>query len=281
MFPVNITGEDLIKARNKLDFAKKNWQLLDDGEVFKTHSSLLQPVIYKGIKAVLKIPVSAEECRGSALMVCWNGNGSVQVLQYDENALLMERAVGTRSLKQMVIEGYEDEANRIICSVAAKLHAVKCRRIAELIPLPVWFNALKPAADKYGGILIRCKEAANQLLNTPVETVVLHGDIHYENILDSGSSGWVAIDPKGLIGESGFDFANIFCNPNMEIATSPERLSRQVKLIADEAALDPKRLLNWIIAWAGLSAAWTLNDGENAELQLTVAKIAINELNNF
>jgi streptomycin 6-kinase len=278
---VSISDQDIIKAITKLNFAKKNWQLLDDGEVFKTQSSLLQPVIYKGVKAMLKIPVSVEEGRGSALMICWDGNGSAKVLEHDENALLIERAVGTRLLKQMVINGNEDEANRIICNVVARLHSAKCRHIPELAPLPEWFKALKRAADQHGGIFVSCNETANQLLNAPVEIVALHGDIHYENILDSGTRGWIAIDPKGLIGEKGFDFANIFCNPNIEIAASTSRLSRQVKLIAKEAALDPKRLLNWIIAWAGLSAAWILNDGGDATLPLTVAQIAINELNNF
>ena len=278
---MSITAPDFIEAHNKLKYAKQHWELLDDGEIFKTHSSLLQPVIYKDIKAMLKIPIAAEECRGSLLMVCWDGNGVAKVLHHDGDALLMERAVGARSLKQMVIDGNEDEANRIICGVAAKLHATKCEAVKELIPLPLWFNALKPAADGYGGILVECNTIANRLLNDPVETVVLHGDIHYENILDSGSRGWVAIDPKGLLGEKGFDFANIFCNPDIKTATSPGRLSRQVKLIAKEANLDAKRLLNWIIAWTGLSASWILNDGENAGLQLTIAENALNELNNF
>ncbi len=278
---MSISDQDIIKARNKLKHAKNNWHLLDDGEVFTTPSSLLQPVIYRDIKAMLKIPITLEESRGSVLMVGWNGKGAAQIFQYDENALLMERAIGTRSLKQMVINGDEDKANKIICDVAAKLHASECNCIPELIPLQIWFKALKPAADEYGGIFIKCNGIANQLLNPPVETSVLHGDIHYENILDSGTRGWVAIDPKGLFGERGFDFANIFCNPNYEIATSPTRLSRQVKLVAKEAALDPKRLLNWIIAWAGLSATWILNDGEDAGLQMRVAEIAINELNNL
>lgn len=277
---MSITEPDFIEARNKLKYAKQHWELLDDGEVFKTHSSLLQPVIYKDIKAMLKIPVAAEERRGSLLMVCWDGNGSAKVFRYDENALLMERAVGGRSLKQMVIDGNEDEANRTICGVTAKLHAAKCNAINELIPLPVWFNALKPAADEYGGILVECNRIADRLLSAPAGTVVLHGDIHYENILNSGTRGWVAIDPKGLLGERDFDFANIFCNPDIKTATSPGRLSRQVKLIAAEAGLDTKRLLNWIIAWAGLSAAWILDDGEDAGLQMTVARIALNELYN-
>ncbi len=276
-----MADQDLTEWNKKLNHAKRTWNLLDDGDAFKTRSSLLQPVVYKGVKAMLKIPISIEECRGSALMICWNGKGSAPVLEHDENALLMERAVGQGSLKQMVLNGNEDRANQIICDVAAKLHAAQCKHIKELIPLTEWFNALKPAAHRYGGIFVKCSEVAGRLLSTPIETVVLHGDIHYENILDSGRGEWVAIDPKALFGERGFDFANIFCNPDIQTAVSPGRLSRQIKLIAAEAGLDEKRLLNWVIAWSGLSAAWILNDGEDAELQMTVVKIAINELNNF
>jgi streptomycin 6-kinase len=277
---VNITNKDLTEAYKKLQSAKRIWKLLDDGETLNTHSSLLQPVVYKGAKAMLKIPMAPEECRGTLLMICWNGNSSAKVLRHDENALLMERAVGTKSLKQMVFDGEEDNANKIICDVASKLHASKCF-IPELIPLKAWFRDLIPAAQKYGGLLAECSGVADELLSNPAETVVLHGDIHYGNILDSGTRGWVAIDPKGLLGERGFDFANLFCNPDSKTATSPGRLSRQVKLIAAETGLDAKRLLNWIVAWAGLSAAWALDDGEDTILQLTVAKIALKELDRF
>jgi streptomycin 6-kinase len=261
-----------------LEYAKKKWKLLDDGAVFKTHSGLLQPVIYGGNRAILKIPFSREEHRSIHLMICWDGNGAAKVFKHDKQALLLERAIGAKSLKEMVIKGNEDEANRIVCDVAARLHAARCGHVPQLVPLDVWFSTLKPAADQYGGIFVKCNEVANELLNAPLDTVALHGDIHYENILDSGTRGWFAIDPKGLFGERGFDFANIFCNPTVEIAASPHRLSKQVKIIAEEAGLDPKRLLNWIIAWAGLSAAFCLEDGEDARLPLTVAEIAVSEL---
>ena len=215
---------------------------------------------------------------GSMLMVCWNGEGAAKIFKHDENALLMERATGKLSLKQMVISGNEDTANQIICDVAAKLHSVNCGNIEVLVPLPVWFAALEPAADKFDGVLADCNAVANRLLKLNNETVVLHGDIHYDNILDSGTRGWIAIDPKGLKGERAFDFANIFCNPNIEIAASPFRLSKQVKFISKAADLNRKRLLEWVVAWAGLSAAWIINDGEDAALPLAVAKIALNEL---
>jgi streptomycin 6-kinase len=67
--------------------------------------------------------------------------------------------------------------------------------------------------------------------------VPLHGDIQHGNILDFGSRGWLAIDPKGLIGERSFDYANLFCNPEAAVALAPRRLARQVDVVAEAAGL--------------------------------------------
>ena len=107
---------------------------------------------------------------------------------------------------------------------------------------------------------------------------VLHGDIQHANVLDFGPRGWRAIDPKGLIGESGFDFANTFCNPDFALATSPGRLARQATVIAETAGLDRKRLLQWTLCYAGLSAAWIIGDGDDAALPLAIAEAAGKEL---
>ncbi len=276
-----ITGKKLAEATAGLNEAKRNWQLLDDGDAFATKSSLLQPVIYGDKKAMLKIPVCDEERRGAAVMVCWDGAGVVKVLQHDDSALLMERAMGTNSLRQIVLMGEEDEANKIICSVAAKLHQAPCRQNKDLVPLPIWFRSLEPAAEKHGGTLRRCSEMAAYLLSDPNDIVALHGDIHYDNILHSGKGTWLAIDPKALLGERGFDFANLFCNPTPEIASSPARLEKASAFVAREAGLDFRRLLQWIAAWSGLSAAWMLEDGENPVVPLTVAQNALAQLAKF
>lgn len=106
----------------------------------------------------------------------------------------------------------------------------------------------------------------------------MHGDIHHDNVLDAGPRGWLAIDPKRLVGERGFDYVNIFCNPDRETAISPQRLSRQVSVVAEAAGLDRVRLLKWIVAWASLSAVWILEDGEQPDLDLAVARLALTEL---
>lgn len=145
----------------------------------------------------------------------------------------------------------------------AALHRQVDRPPFDLIPLTRWFEDLAFAAAQYGGIMTVCAATTPELLETPREIVVVHGDVHHENILDFGSRGWLAIDPKRLIEESGFDYANLFCNPDAETASAAGRLTRQVGVVAEAAGLERKRLLQWIFAWEGLSTAWWLQDGES------------------
>jgi len=266
------------KAHQLLTHYIHVWKLIPDGNSFYTHSSLLQPVIFNNIPSFIKIPMSDEEKQGSRLMVWWDGDGAVRVLKHDENALLMERAWSDKpSLKEMVENGQDDEATLLICNVADKLHAYS-KPPPELMFLQDWFDDLWPAASQYGGVLKACAVVATELFQSPQEIVVLHGDLHHENVLYTATAGWAAIDPKGLIGERGFDYANILCNPDQQTALEKGRLSKQAAIISKAVELDTIRLLKWVIAWAGLSASWMINDGEDAKFKLTIAELAMNEL---
>jgi streptomycin 6-kinase len=256
----------------------KRWNLTRDGIPIVTHSSDLLPVRQDGRPAMLKIAREAEERRGASLMIWWDGDGAARVLAHEGDAVLLERATGHRSLTAMARDGADDEASRILCDVAARLHAARNRPLLDLIPLSAWFAELEPAAAKHGGVLARAADMARSLLNDQHEIAVLHGDLHHGNVLDFGPRGWLAIDPKRLLGERAFDFANIFRNPDLEIAKAPGRLARQATVIAEAAPLDRARLLRWVLAYAGLSAAWILNDGDDATLDLTVAEIAAAEI---
>ena len=250
------------------------WRLAPDGEPVVTHSSHLLPVRRGGAPLMLKVARAAEERAGARLMLWWHGDGAARVLEHDGDALVMERALGTRSLVEMARGGEDDEASRIVCAAAARLHAPRGRPPPSLVPLDRWFRALEPAAAVHGGVLARSAKAARELLADPREVVVLHGDLHHQNVLDFGARGWLAIDPKGLVGERGFDLANLFRNPDLETATAPGRLARQADVVAAAAGLDRTRLLRWVLAWAGLSAAWSLEDGDDPSLALAVAQIA-------
>ncbi len=257
----------------------KQWHLIQDGDPIITNTSRLLPVSYDGSSAMLKIALSDEERAGAALMVWWKGDGAARIFKHEGDALLMERATGKRSLFDMAKSGQDDEASKIICDVAAKLHTQNNKPLpATLVPLSTWFSSLHSAAAEHGGIFTDANKVALELLNNPQGTGVLHGDIHHQNILDSGMHGWIAIDPKGLIGEPGFDYANIFCNPDWDVATSPGRLTRQATVVAETAGLERLRLMKWIFAYAGLSAAWSLTDGDSPDLALAIANISKAEL---
>jgi streptomycin 6-kinase len=104
--------------------------------------------------------------------------------------------------------------------------------------------------------------------------VARHGDIHHDNVLDGGVRGWRAIDPKGLIGERCFKFANLFRNPTAAIALAPGRMERRAAIVAAKAGLEQRRLLLRVLAYAGLGAAWSLESGEEPGASLAVAERA-------
>jgi streptomycin 6-kinase len=251
------------------------WDLVPDGEPITTSSSLLLAVRHNGMPAMLKIAREDEERRGGALMAWWDGDGAARVLAQHGPALLLERATGPRSLAAMVADGQDDEASHILCEVAMRLHAPRAGPPPELVPLTRWFEALAPAARTYGGLLAQADSAAQSLLADPRDVVVLHGDIHHGNVLDGGKRGWLAIDPKGLLGERTFDVVNILRNPDAAAALTPARFDHQVEVLADAASLERRRLLDWTLAFAGLSAAWHLADGTPADLDFAVAHLAL------
>ncbi|MOA41475.1 Aminoglycoside/hydroxyurea antibiotic resistance kinase [compost metagenome] len=76
------------------------------------------------------------------------------------------------------------------------------------------------------------------------------------------------------MGERGFDYANLFCNPDLATAGDAQRFTRRVDGVADAAGLERRRLLQWILAWSGLSFVWHTEDGTPGDAALRVATMA-------
>lgn len=260
------------------------WNLIPDGQPIVTRAARLLPVRRHDEPAMLKLSHEQDERLGGIVMEWWDGEGAARVFAREGNALLLERATGPASLGEMARNGRDDEACKILCATAGRLHAARKKPRPELTPLVEWFRELWPAARAHGGVLNRSAEVAHALLGDQREIVVLHGDLHHDNVLDFGARGWLAIDPKHLVGERGFDFANIFTNPDLAdptrpVATEPGRFARRLDVVADAARLDRRRLLSWTVAWTGLSAAWYLGDGDRmADIDLAIARLAAAEL---
>lgn len=255
------------------------WNLVPDGDPIITKNARLLPVRRGGEPAMLKLVAAEEERAASLLMQWWDGDGAARVTAHADDAILLER--GAASLAAMAYAGQDDKACRILCAVAARLHAPKAKPCVNLVSLSHYFQELEPAAASYGGILVRCVQTARSLLADPRDPAVLHGDLHHGNVLDFGARGWLAIDPKGVVGERGFDFANIFTNPDLDDPTRPlaaDRFLRRLEVVTEAAKLERERLLRWILAWTGLSAAWFLGDGDTAATDLQIAELAAAEL---
>jgi Aminoglycoside/hydroxyurea antibiotic resistance kinase len=102
------------------------WTLKVDGVPFITSSgSHLLPVLQGNQPAMLKIAGNEEERQGGELMEWYGGVGAADVLDREGIALLMERAMGQRSLSHMARNGSDDEATRILCRTAALIHQAR------------------------------------------------------------------------------------------------------------------------------------------------------------
>jgi streptomycin 6-kinase len=258
----------------------RDWALAPDGPLITTHSSWVLPVRHGAEPAMLKVARIPDEQAGYRLMSWWNGQGAAKVIVASDGALLMERAVGPLSLARMARSGQDDEACRILCRTAARLHAPRSGPLPELNPLDRWFQPLFDLATSHP-VLAPAAEQARRLLANQRDVRPLHGDLHHDNVLDFADRGWLAIDPHGLVGERTFDVANIFTNPDLgdptyPVATLPGRFEARLDVVVAETGIDATRILEWIVAWTGLSAAWFIDDDDQrgAEIDLHIHGLA-------
>lgn len=256
----------------------ERWELVADGVSLRTVSSDLLPVLRGAMPAMLKVAREPEERRGNRLMAWWDGRGAAPVLAHKGDALLMERATSSLSLHAMATCDDDDEATQILCRVTTGLHSVQGSPPRELVSLAEWFAPLTANGDRRESWLDLAAATARALLQEQNEVVALHGDIHHGNVLDFGDRGWLAIDPKGLVGERAFDFVNMLRNPTPEVSLAPGRLARQAATIAAEAKVDRTRLLRWLLAFCGLSAEWLMEEDDSPDLDFAIARLAAAEL---
>ena len=122
-------------------------------------------------------------------------------------------------------------------------------------------------------LLGHCAEVARELLATENRKVPLHGDLHHGNVLDGGLRGWLAIDPKALIGERTYDVANLLRNPSPhgKLVHDKNRMSRLALYFSQRLDLDVQRILNFAFAHAGLSASWDIEDGFDPDFSFKCA----------
>jgi streptomycin 6-kinase len=183
----------------------------------------------------------------------------VREVRTADHTLVLERAHPGASLASLATE---DEAMRVLAGLLAPAWpTVPEGTVAE--PLAIFARALdgrQPALGRAAGLLA-------ELLQDEREAALLHGDLHYENIVSSDRAGYLLIDPKGVIGAPAFDIGYLVSRPApsaRDALPMPRAIDRRLGFLPQALGLEPQRVASYAYVAAALSMAWAVEDRDGS-----------------
>lgn len=225
-----------------------------------------------GTEVVLKAcSPTGEFTREAEAMRLFAGRGAARLLAVDEEqeVMLLERLRPGTTLAQLVPE-QDERATSILASVMRRLWrpAPESHGFPSVADLFKGFAQLRARFEGGSGpfprhLLEEAETLVAELLATAGPPMLLHGDLHHENILLSGNE-WRVIDAKGVVGDPGYEIGLLFYNPLPKIFHVPELprvLARRIDQLAEELAMERERIRGWGLAQCLLSAWWDIEDG--------------------
>ncbi len=218
-----------------------------------------QPIILK-----LGLDIDGFKREAAALMA-FLGFGVVEILSENNGLLLLECAVPGISLKSYFPEN-DDQAINITANVIKRLHKAPIPSTHAFPHIKDWLAVLDSDLEIPLQTLQKAREIRDKLLKTAEPDVLLHGDLHHDNILQNGDD-WLVIDPKGVIGEPAYEVAAFIRNPIPELlnhADAPNIIHNRVSRFANLLGIPAKRILDWCFVQAVLAWIWALEDGCDA-----------------
>jgi streptomycin 6-kinase len=248
------------------------WELTVGPPYPISYSYVAPAVRADGSHAVLKLAVPSDDLRRSvAALELIAGDGAARLLasDLDAGAVLLERVEpGTRLTG--LVAGADEAATGIVVDVMRRLH----RPVADPSPFPTvadWSRGFAELRERHGGgtgSLPAARVAAAERRYAELDAsaappVLLHGDLHHENVLRSDRAGWLAIDVAGVLGEPAFDVGALLHNPWPGLLDMPDPrrlLARRIDLLADGLGVDRDRVSGWGFAFSVLSAIWCDED---------------------
>jgi streptomycin 6-kinase len=229
-----------------------------------------------GTPVVLKVrfPGDGPTTEIAALRL-YDGHGMAQLLEADPEggAFVLERLTPGAPLTTLV-ESDDERATSIGAEVMRQLwqgpagappNEPLYGTIAD------WAEGLQRMRAHFGGAtgpfpraLVEEAEALfAELLASQAAPVLLHGDLHHDNILSAERAPWLAIDPQGIVGEPAYEVGALLRNPLPQLLElpNPSRVTaRRVDQLAEELGFDRARIRGWGLAQAVLSAWWSIED---------------------
>lgn len=220
-----------------------------------------------------------DEWTAGEVLRAFDGRGVVRVYGCVEGALLLERITPGRSLVSLTVEGNDDDAIDIIADVIRQMSASTlppiCATVHDWANAFGWYSA---GADRRIPQDLVC-EAHHWfvvLASSQQNPRLLHGDLHHYNILFDSTRGWLAIDPKGVIGEAEYEIGAVLRNPieRPDLFVSSATIERRVARLATRLSIDFERTLAWGFAQAVLSAIWGVEDGLSVDATAPPLRLA-------
>jgi streptomycin 6-kinase len=253
------------------------WQLTWQSDVaWHGYCSLVLPVrTASGRSAALKLSFDGddESLHESLALQRWGGDGAVELYRADPHrrALLLER-VRREDLRTVD----DDLACEVVAGLYRRLHVPAPPQLRTVTSyVEKWLDDLA-GLPRSAPIPRRYAEQAlvlgRDLVADPASTgVMIHGDLHHENVLAADREPWLAIDPKPMSGDPHYEPEPMLRN-NWEFVVGTgsvrETLRRRFFTLVDVAGLDEDRARAWAIVRLVLNISWNLLDAQRADRPL-------------
>lgn len=215
---------------------------------------------------ILKLGLDIEGLKHEGTILnAFSGFGVVKIIAQEEGLLLLERAIPGISLTSYFPEK-DDEAINITANVIKHLHTAPIPPNHTFPHIKDWLAALDKDWPIPAAYLQHARQLRDDLLQTITKEVLLHGDLHHDNILSANKTAWVVIDPKGVIGEPAYEIAAFIRNPIPELLqydNAQASINNRIIRFSEALGLSKKRILDWCFVQAVLAWIWALEDNND------------------
>ncbi|MEV5874123.1 aminoglycoside phosphotransferase family protein [Streptomyces sp. NPDC052101] len=251
------------------------WRLRLDGPAMNGVSALVLPVVRAdGGPAVLKLQLPDEESEGEPVALrVWDGAGAVRLLDHDPatGTMLLERLDASRMLSAVPdTRAAVVVIARLLAGLTSRAAPPGMRRLGDIAGamLERTPRTLERIADPVVRRLVAdCAAAVREVVAEPGDRL-LHWDLHFENVLAAGRADWLAIDPKPLAGDPGFELWPALYN-RFDAAEVRPRFDAMTEVLG----LDRERARAWTLGRFLQNALWDVEDGLPVEeRQLEIAR---------
>jgi len=252
----------------------EEWRLTPDGETMNGACSVVLPVRGPdGSTAVLKVALPDAESEHEHLALQhWHGRGAVRLLRADprRSALLLER-VGPEDLTGV----WDLEACEVVAGLYGLLHVPALPQLRTLTSYVERWSADLAGLPRGAPVPRRLVEQATalgrDLVRDPASVgTIIHGDLHYANVLAADRADWVAIDPKPMSGDPHYEVAPMLWNRWAELAGDVRGgVRRRFHALVDAAGLDEERARDWVVVRMLHNAMWRLADDPGTDVGMS------------